>query len=175
MSETEKEELLKRISEISGVSIAALAADLENVTVAEEKEVRQKPPPQRDADREEKAADFVLCACLFSKPYTESFDPKEFAFEGDRKRIADYIVKSRLKGRVQPSGIFDELGSDSKELSAVLNVDSGDNLDGESAEKYFSDCVRTLRKKQLNVRLAAAKENGDTNEISEIFKELKRL
>ncbi len=174
-SETEKEELLKRISEISGVSIAALAADLENVTVAEEKEVRQKPPPQRDADREEKAADFVLCACLFSKPYTESFDPKEFAFEGDRKRIADYIVKSRLKGRVQPSGIFDELGSDSKELSAVLNVDSGDNLDGESAEKYFSDCVRTLRKKQLNVRLAAAKENGDTNEISEIFKELKRL
>lgn len=174
-SETEKEELLKRISEISGVSIAALAADLENVTVAEEKELRQKPPPQRDADREEKAADFVLCACLFSKPYTESFDPKEFAFEGDRKRIADYIVKSRLKGRVQPSGIFDELGSDSKELSAVLNVDSGDNLDGESAEKYFSDCVRTLKKKQLNVRLAAAKENGDTNEISEIFKELKRL
>lgn len=174
-SETEKEELLKRISEISGVSIAALAADLENVTVAEEKEVRQKPPPQRDADREEKAADFVLCACLFSKPYTESFDPKEFAFEGDRKRIADYIVKSRSKGRVQPSGIFDELGSDSKELSAVLNVDSGDNLDGESAEKYFSDCVRTLKKKQLNVRLAAAKENGDTNEISEIFKELKRL
>ncbi len=174
-SETEKEELLKRISEISGVSIAALAADLENVTVAEEKEPRQKLPPQRDADREEKAADFVLCACLFSKPYTESFDPKEFAFEGDRKRIADYIVKSRSKGRVQPSGIFDELGSDSKELSAVLNVDSGDNLDGESAEKYFSDCVRTLRKKQLNVRLAAAKENGDTNEISEIFKELKRL
>ncbi len=174
-SETEKEELLKRISEISGVSIAALAADLENVTVAEEKELRQKPPPQRDADREEKAADFVLCACLFSKPYTESFDPKEFAFEGDRKRIADYIVKSRLKGRVQPSGIFDELGSDSKELSAVLNVDSGDNLDCESAEKYFSDCVRTLKKKQLNVRLAAAKENGDTNEISEIFKELKRL
>lgn len=174
-SETEKEELLKRISEISGVSITALSADLENVTVAEEKEPRQKPPPQRDADREEKAADFVLCACLFSKPYTESFDPKEFAFEGDRKRIADYIVKSRSKGRVQPSGIFDELGSDSKELSAVLNVDSGDNLDGESAEKYFSDCVRTLRKKQLNVRLAAAKENGDTNEISEIFKELKRL
>ena len=76
---------------------------------------------------------------------------------------------------MQPSGIFDELGSDSKELSAVLNVDSGDNLDGESAEKYFSDCVRTLKKKQLNVRLAAAKENGDTNEISEIFKELKRL
>ena len=174
-SETEKEELLKRISKISGVSITALSADLEKVTIVEEKEPQQKPPPVRDADREEKAADFVLCACLFSKPYTEQFDLKEFTFEGDRKTIADYIVKSRLKGRVQPSGIFDELGSDSKELSAVLNVDSGDNLDGESAEKYFSDCVRTLKKKELNLKLAVAKANNDTNEISEIFKELKRL
>lgn len=186
-SETEKEELLKRISKISGVSITALSADLEKVTVVEEKEPPQRPlPQQRDADREEKAADFVLCACLFSKPYTQSFDLKEFTFEGDRKTIADYIVKSRSKGRVQPSGIFDELGSDSKVLSAVLNVDSGDNLDGESAERYFSDCVRTLKKKELNEKLAAAKEKSSraetteelisiTKEINEIAKELKKL
>lgn len=175
-SETEKEELLKRISKVSGISITALSADLDKVAaVPEEKEPQQKPPPPRDADKEEKAADFVLCACLFSKPYTQAFDLSQFTFEGDRKTIADYIVKSRLKGRVQPSGIFDELGSDSGVLSAVLNVDSGDNLEGESAEKYFSDCVRTLKKKELNLKLAEAKQNGNTNEISEIFKELKRL
>lgn len=183
-SATEREELIKRISKMSGITTAALLSDLENVKTVEEQP--QKPPPPRDADREWRAADFVLCASLFSKPYTKDFDLSEFTFEGDRKVIADYIVKSRLKGRVQPSGIFDELGSDSAALSAVLNVDSGDNLDGESAEKYFADCVKTLKKKQLNLRLAALKEQSAlagttdellkiTKEINEIAKELKKI
>lgn len=183
-SATEREELIKRISKISGVTTAALSSDLENVKIAEEQP--QKPPSPKDADREFKAADFVLCASLFSKPYTKDFDLSAFPFEGDRKVIADYIVKSRSKGRVQPSGIFDELGSDSAALSAVLNADSGDNLDGEAAEKYFWDCVKTLKKKQLNLRLAALKEQSAlagttdgllkiTKEINEIAKELKKL
>lgn len=183
-SATEREELIKRISKMSGITTAALLSDLENVKTVEEQP--QKPPPPRDADREFKAADFVLCASLFSKPYTKDFDLSEFTFEGDRKVIADYITKSRLKGRVQPSGIFDELGSDSAALSAVLNVDSGDNLDGESAEKYFADCVKTLKKRELNNKLAALKEQSAlagttdellkiTKEINEIAKELKKI
>ena len=86
----------------------------------------------------------------------------------------------------QPSGIFDELGSDSEALSAVLNIDSGDNLEGESAERYFADCVRILKRKELNQRLAEAKERSArtettqellkiTKEINEIAKELKKL
>lgn len=184
-SATEREELLKRISKLSGISTVALASDLENVTV-EEKEPPQRPSPQREADKEEKAADFLLCACLFSKPYAADTDPGEFSFGGDRKVIADYIVKSRLKGKVQPSGIFDELGSDSKVLSNVLNTDSGDNLDGEFAERYFADCVRILRKKELNRRLAEAKERSAraetteellriTKDIKEITEELKKI
>lgn len=183
-SATEREELIKRISKISGITTAALSSDLENVKIAEEQP--QKPPSPKDSDREFKAADFVLCAALFSKPYTKDFDLSGFPFEGDRKVIADYIVKSRSKGRVQPSGIFDELGSDSAALSAVLNVDSGDNLDGESAEKYFADCVKTLKKRELNNKLAALKEQSAlagttdellkiTKEINEIAKELKKI
>ena len=185
-SVTEQEELLKRISKISGISIAALASDLNNVTVSEERTAVQRPPTVRDADKEEKASDFLLCACLFSKPYTNDLDLNAFTFEGDRGKIAAYIIKSRAKGRVQPSGIFDELGSDSEALSAVLNIDSGDNLEGESAERYFADCVRILKRKELNQRLAEAKERSArtettqellkiTKEINEIAKELKKL
>lgn len=185
-SATEREELLKRISETSGVSVSALASDLENVRPAEEAEPVLNSPPAKDADKEEKAADFILCASLFSKPYAELLDPNEFSFEGDRKKIAEYISESRKRGRVQPSGIFDVLGSDSEILSGVLNLDYGDNLDGEDAERYFADCVKVLKRKELNRKLSEAKERGKraestaelmkiTKEINLIAKELKSL
>lgn len=173
-SATEREELLKRISKVSGVSVSALEADLENAKPVEDKQEPVTPPARKTEDKE-KAADFVLCACLFSKPYTIDCDLKAFTFEGDRKKIADYIVKCRARGRVEPSGIIDELGPDGAVLSAVLDVNCGDNLDGESAERYFADCVRTLKKKELNLKLAEAKKNGNTKEIYEILQELKKL
>ena len=184
-SATEKEELLKRISETSGISISALASDLENVRIPEEKEPAVAPTV-KDADKEEKAADFILCASLFSKPYTKEFDLSGFTFEGDRAKIAEYICECRKKGRVQPSGIFDVLGSDSEVLSGVLNLDYGDNLDGEGAERFFADCVKVLKRKELNRKLSEAKGRGKraestaelmkiTKEINQIAKELKNL
>ena len=184
-SEAEREELLSRISKVSGISVAALTADLATAVVPEEKEPPQRPK-RKEADRQEKAADFILCACLFSKPYTMQFDLASLSFEGDRKTVADYIIRSRAKGKVAPSGIFDLLGSDSEQLNAVLNADSGDNLEGEAAERYFIDCVKILKKSALQARLAAAKEqsaNAQTTqeqlsiskEIQAITKELKKL
>ena len=184
-SATEREELLGRISKVSGITLASLNADLEKVTVPTE-ESAPKPPPMKETDTEERAADFVLCACLFSKPYALGLNLEEFTFKGDRKAIADYITESRKRGKVVPSGIFDLLGSDSAELSAVLNVDSGENMEGESAERYFADCVKTLKKRELKARLAAAKERSVyaqtteeqlsiSKEIQEITKELKNL
>ena len=183
-SATEREELLARISKVSGISVAALTSDLANATVPEEKEPPQRPI-RRELDKLEKAADFILCACLFSKPYTKQFDLEQFSFQGDRKKIADYIVSSKNAGKLSPSGIFDILGSDSEELSEVLNADSGE-MEGEAAERYFIDCVKILKKKELQQKLDAAKErsaNARTSEelikisqeIQAITKELKNL
>ena len=177
-SATEREELLARISKVSGISLAALNSDLDNVAVPEDRPLA-KPLAPRDADKEEKAADFILCACLFSKPYTSGLDLSKFTFEGDRKAIADYIIEGRKKGKLTPSGIFDILGSDSEALSAVLNADSGDNMDGESAGRYFDDCVKTLKKKELSLKLASAKERAacaeTTEEMLQITKEIKEI
>ena len=43
------------------------------------------------------------------------------------------------------------------ELAEILNLDYGDNLDSPAAEKYFQDCVRTLREKSLSEKIAAAR------------------
>ena len=185
-SEAEREELLSRISKISGISIAALSSDLEKTTVPARQEPQQKLPLQRDTNKEDKAADFILCACLFSRPYAKDFALDGFTFEGTRREIADYILAGRRAGRLVPSGIFDILGSDNSELSAVLNADRGDNMEGESAERYFADCVKTLKRRELKLKLDALKERSAlaktteeqlsiTKEINEIAKELKKL
>ncbi len=175
-SETEREELLKRIAQVSQVSLSSLTRDLEKLPSAPAAEAAPPAPREDVADREQKAAHFVLAAALLSKPYALGCKVEEFGFTGDLKEIADFIARERATGRVRPSGIFDVLGADSKELSAVLGLDYGDNLDGAQAERYFRDCVHTLRRKALNERIEGARAAFSAAETQEERAEaLKRI
>ena len=157
-SEAEREELLKRISELSTISIGSLLRDLDNVpAMSRQQETPPVPFESRDADGEKKAARFVLAACLLSKPYAASCDVQALGLEGELGIIADYIVRGRREGCVRPSGLFD-LMPDGGELSEVLNLDYGDNLDGARAERYFSDSLRMLERNALQRRLQRAQE-----------------
>ena len=158
-SEIEREELLKKIAESAKVSYSALVRDLEQVPKEERKEAVPPRPREDSASRERKALRFVLAACLFSKPYALGFNPMRLSFDDDAlQTIAEFIAASRQEGKVRPSGIFDIMPSDDPELSEVLNLDSGDTLDGEHAEKYFRDCVDTLEKQALKAKIAAVQE-----------------
>lgn len=157
-SETEREELLKKIARDSGVSVAAIQRDLENLP---RERAQEEPPPSsagESADREEKAAYFVLAAALLSKPYAQDWDVTEIAFTGDFAKIADYIAEGRKQGRIRPSGIFDLMGSDSAVLSEVLGYNDG-RLDSEDAERYFRDCLITLRRREVGAAIARARES----------------
>ena len=157
-SETEREELLKKIARDSGVSVAAIQRDLENLP---RERAQEEPPPSsagESADREEKAAYFVLAAALLSKPYAQDWDVTEIAFTGDFAKIADYIAEGRKQGRIRPSGIFDLMGSDSAVLSEVLGYNDG-RLDSEDAERYFRDCLITLRRREIGAAIARARES----------------
>lgn len=158
-SATEREELLKRISELSGVSYSALVRDLEAVPAPSgEPRAPSAAPKEDNSDRERKAARFVLAACLLDKPYARECNVQELDFGNDELRIiSDYIVKGRAEGRIRPSGLFDIMEADG-ELSEVLNLDYGDNLEGARAERFFCDCVRTLKRKTLNEKIARAQE-----------------
>ena len=155
-SAAEREELLRRISEETRISVGALQRDLENAPVVP-KAAEPVRPKEDDANREKKAARFLLAACLLGKPYAESFDLSSVDFDDPAHRtIALYVISGRKAGGVRASGIFDLMPADG-ELAEILNLDYGDNLDSPAAEKYFQDCVRTLREKSLSEKIAAAR------------------
>lgn len=167
-SATEREELLKRIARVSGITLASLQRDLETVSVKETVEEDEPPRKREAADAEKKAARFILAACLFSKPYAADCDLRKFEFSDDVHRaIADYIERGRAEGRVRPSGIFDYIDSESGELSEILGLDYGDNLDGEVSETYFRDCVAALAEKTLRARLAVERERCERAETAQ--------
>ncbi len=188
-SAAEREELLARISEISGISRQALEHDLEQGAAKPVKQPdvpRDGSLPKRDAsDGETRAARFVLAACLLSKPYTLDCDLGEREFTNDEHRvIAGYIMNGRKTGRVHAGGIFELMDPDG-ELAEVLNLDYGDNLDGENAERYFADCLAVIDRKTLTDRIAkererytAAQTDGERLEIlrriDEYTKKLKK-
>lgn len=186
-SAAEREELLKRVSAQTGVSLAALTRDLENAPAPAAAEA---PQPllrgEEDATRDKKAARFVLAACLLSKPYAADCDLSSIDFDDPAHRtIATFILAGRRAGSVRASGIFDLMPEDG-ELSEILNLDFGDNLDSEAAERYFADSMQTLARKSLQEKIAAerakyaAAETPDEkrailSRIDEYTKKLKNL
>lgn len=161
-SATEREELLKRLSAESGVSLTALMRDLENVPQSLEKAVSSPPAPKEEGDGLRKAERYVLAACLFNKPYALSCNPDKLSFSDEvLSRIADYVSEERASiGRVRPSGIFD-LIQESGELSLILDLETGESLDGEQAEKYFNDCLERLELRALDEQIEACKSAYD--------------
>ena len=185
-SATEREQLLKRISSLADVSYSALMRDFENAPAPKAESTPAPPVREENADREKKAARFVLAACLLNREYAKTCDPTELQFDDEEHRkIAAYIEEGRKEGRVRPSGLFDLMDADG-ELAEVLNLDYGDNLDGEKAERFFADSVNTLRRKKLleeQSRLNAAYNQEASREkrleiaarIGELIKKLKNV
>lgn len=185
-SATEREQLLKRISSLADVSYSALMRDFENAPAPKAESAPAPPVREENADREKKAARFVLAACLLNREYAQTCDPTELQFDDEEHRkIAAYIEEGRKEGRVRPSGLFDLMDADG-ELAEVLNLDYGDNLDGEKAERFFADSVNTLRRKKLleeQNRLNAAYNQETSREkrleiaarIGELIKKLKNV
>ncbi len=185
-TETEREQLLRRISELSGVSNAALVRDLDRSVPKKRTEGEKAPPREESADGDKKAARFVLACCLLSKPYAmdEDLSALDFADE-EHQTIARYIMDGRKAGGFRLAGLFDIMSPDG-ELSEILNLDFGDELEGERAEKYFRGCKQTLERRSLLLRIAKERalfEEATTQEerreillrINEYTKKLNQL
>ena len=174
-SATEREELLKRISQESGVSLTALLRDLENVPETKTEPVVHQVP-REEGDGEKRAERYVLAACLFNKPYATRCNPERLDFRDETHiKIAEFISEERhVSGRVRASGIFDLL-PESMELSQILDLEAGENLDGAHAEKYFSDCVATLEKRSLDEQIEVCKREYETAQTAEEKRDILEL
>lgn len=177
-SESEKEDLLKALRDKTDTSYQALERDLENLPKAEKAEPVAPAIAESGADRYKKAARFILAAKLFSREYAKNYDLEGIDFDDNvHKIIAEYVKNCEKAGeRARPSELFEILDEDCPELNEILDLNYGEKLSGETAEKFFADSVKTLEKEKLNAlireRTGRYAEETDTEKRKEIAREI---
>ncbi len=180
-----REELLKKLRDVTGVSYSALERDLQNTK--SEPTTEQALPKEQLAeaaagtDKHQKAKRFILAAKLFSAPYAKGLALEELPFSDETHiLIARYLCEREESGeKIRPSELFELLDESCAEFNAILDLNYGDKLTGEIAEKFFSDSVKTLRLEMIERAIAECNENylkeSDLARRKEISKTLQAL
>ncbi len=185
-SESVREELLKRLRDKTGITYHALERDLQNVK-SEPSQTDEMPLQEKIAevasgsDKKQKALRFILAAKLFSAPYAKTLAVTEMPLSDETHIvIANYIADCEKKGeRVRPSELFELLDENCPEFNAILDLNYGDKLSGDVAERFFNDSVKTLRLESVeeevakcNAEYAKATEESKRREIAKRLGEL---
>ncbi len=181
-SESVREELLKRLRDITGISYSALERDLRGVKAEETDE--EEPQKERlveadtGTDKEQKAKRFILAAKLFSAPYAKDFSLVDLPFADETHiLIARYIDEHEQAGeRIRPSELFEILGDSSTEFNAILDLNYGDTLSGDTAERFFLDSIKTLQLKAIDEEITECNKQYEQESETDVRKAIsKRL
>lgn len=177
-SESEKEDLLKKLRDKTEISYQSLERDLNNLPAEKQLEIAVPPPSEAGTDKYKKAARFILAAKLFSAPYAENYTLDGIEFEDNvHKIIAQYIGSCEKNAeKVRPSELFEILDEDCPEFNEILDLNYGDKLSGEIAERFFSDSVKTLEREKIGEKIREYtklfSEERDTEKRKEIARKL---
>lgn len=146
-----KEDLLKIVRDKTGTTYEALKRDLENAPAQPRSETRIERKLDDGSDRVVKACRFILASVLFHAKYAKNFDISSVSFDNIvHNRIADYIKNQQNKGEtVRASALFEIFDENTPELSEILDLSMGDNLEGDGAAKYFEDSLKILERNQI--------------------------
>ena len=160
-SESEREVLLKKIRDMTGITYHSLERDLQSVkkeTPATEPQVLKERIVETASgtDKQQKAKRFILAAKLFSAPYAEDLAVAELPLKDETHIIiANYIAERESKGeRIRPSELFELLDENCAEFNAILDLNYGDKLVGDVAERFFNDSLKTLKKEAIEEEIA---------------------
>ncbi len=177
-SESEREDLLKKLSRETGTTYESLKRDADKPTG--EVSVSAVKNPIRASEKAGggvNAERFLLCAALFSKRYAENFDVYSINYSSPiREKIADVIADYRERKKdIFPASVASLMKEDElSEYEAVLS--SGDNIFGSSAEeKFFEDCKNLLEKDKLKEDLNALNSLFKTETDTEKRKDIAKL
>ena len=147
-SAAEQEDLVKRVRDLTGFTFEALSRDLDNADVKKPQAEIEPVTTDERADKLTLAAREVLYAYLSEKPYCDIKELDSIAFDGIiHNKIKEYILESKKRGEaIRFNALFEELGEEGGgELSAIAELKSSENDKTYDKEKYFSDCVKTLK------------------------------
>jgi hypothetical protein len=153
---------LKKLRDRTGITYHALERDLQNLK-NEQPTAETEMPKERLAetaagtDKQQKAKRFILAAKLFSAPYAKELNVNELPLVDETHIIvAQYIAEHEKNGeRIRPSELFELLDESSKEFNEILDLNYGDKLTGEVAERFFKDSVKTLQMEALEQEIAS--------------------
>lgn len=182
-SYSEKEELLKRLRDETGLTYESLKRDLDSIPEQLTIQKSKKPERKDSAPPTDKISRFVIAAFLFGEKYAQD-DIMTIPFTSEVHRmIANYIyTKKLMEERVQPSELFelfDENTPEYTELTYILDYSNGDSLKGEVAYKYYCDCVTKLKLNELDSKIGevTAKIDSESNIAirTQLKEELKKL
>lgn len=179
-SESVREELLKKVRDKTGITYHSLERDLQNVkreAPTNEPELPKERISETAAgtDKQQKAKRFILAAKLFSAPYAKDLAVSELPLKDETHIVvANYIAEREARGeRIRPSELFELLDEKCEEFNAILDLNYGDKLSGEVAERFFADSVKTLKGEAieeeiatLNAAYAKATEETERKEIA---------
>ena len=177
-SESEKEDLLQKLRDKTEISYQSLERDLNNLPAEKQLEIAVPPPSEAGTDKYKKAARFILAAKLFSAPYAENYTLDGIEFEDNvHKIIAQYIGSCEKNAeKVRPSELFEILDEDCPEFNEILDLNYGDKLSGEIAERFFSDSVKTLEREKIGEKIREYtklfSEERDTEKRKEIARKI---
>lgn len=185
-SESVREELLKKLRDRTGITYHALERDLQNVKV-EPTQTAEIPLQEKisevasGTDKKQKALRFILAAKLFSAEYAKSLSVIALPLHDETHiAVAKYISDCEERGeRIRPSELFEILDENCPEFNAILDLNYGDKLVGEVAERFFADSVKTLLLEAVeeevakcNAEYAKATEEEKRREIAKKLGEL---
>ena len=180
-SESEKEELLKKLRDQTGISYHALERDLQNAPTEKKAEISVPALSEAGTDRFKKAARFILAAKLFSAEYALSFPIESVEFENkEHKIIAEYIASCQKSGgKIRPSELFEIFDEESPEFNEILDLNYEDKLSGEVAKRFFFDSVKTLEEEKIAEKIKEYtkrfSEETDVEKRKEIAQKISEL
>ncbi len=176
-SESEREDLLRKLGFDTNTTFESLKRDADNLSVGKQV-VETVVVSEQSADGAKNAERFVLCAALFNKEYSKEYNLYGREFKNSvHAKLAEIISQNREEGKeIFPSslsGLFDE--GELIEYNAVLS--SGDNVFGTRGEKqYFKDCAAALLKQDFENELKALNDvyrsETDTSKRKQIVAEI---
>ena len=160
-SESEREVLLKKIRDKTGITYQSLERDLQNVKKetpsAEPQDFKERMAETASGtDKQQKAKRFILAARLFSAPYAAGVSVTDLPLKDETHIIiARYIADREEHGeRIRPSELFEFLDENCAEFNAILDLNYGDKLSGSVAERFFADSLKTLQLEAIEEEIA---------------------
>ena len=154
-SPAEQEDLLKAVRDYTGITYESLQRELFN-----EKPTAKVVQPtveftDNTGDKLTIASRAILSAYLFNKPFANETDIDKIEFELPvHKEIQQFIIDKKKENKEVRFNDLYEIVSDGdlEEISKIAGMETDENKHFDE-KQYFFDCLNTVRKHVINVKI----------------------